>query len=90
MGITDSGWRYCGWNIDDIEIWGIPPKLAITSIETTGNDITVNWSATPGKSYTVQWSTNLVDWTDVSVGQADTWTDTDVSETNKFYRVIEN
>jgi C1A family cysteine protease len=23
MGSTDGGWRYCGWNIDDIEIWGI-------------------------------------------------------------------
>ncbi len=23
MGVTDGGWQYCGWNIDDIEIWGI-------------------------------------------------------------------
>ncbi len=23
MGTTDSSWRYCGWNIDDIEIWGV-------------------------------------------------------------------
>ena len=23
MGTTDGGWQYCGWNIDDIEIWGI-------------------------------------------------------------------
>jgi len=22
MGSTDAGWTYCGWNIDDIEIWG--------------------------------------------------------------------
>jgi len=22
MGTTDGGWRYCGWNLDDIEIWG--------------------------------------------------------------------
>ena len=22
MGTTDSSWRYCGWNIDDVEIWG--------------------------------------------------------------------
>ena len=21
MGPTDVGWRYCGWNLDDIEIW---------------------------------------------------------------------
>ena len=23
MGTTDVSWRYCGWNIDDVEIWGI-------------------------------------------------------------------
>lgn len=23
MGTTDSAWRYCGWNIDDVEIWGL-------------------------------------------------------------------
>ena len=22
MGSTDGGWRYCGWNIDDLEVWG--------------------------------------------------------------------
>ncbi len=24
MGSTDGGWTYCGWNIDDVEIWGVP------------------------------------------------------------------
>jgi len=23
MGTTDGSWQYCGWNIDDVEIWGI-------------------------------------------------------------------
>jgi hypothetical protein len=23
MGPTDYSWQYCGWNIDDVEIWGI-------------------------------------------------------------------
>ncbi len=23
MGSTDGGWRYCGWNIDDVEVWAI-------------------------------------------------------------------
>jgi agmatine deiminase len=23
MGTTDYAWQYCGWNLDDIEIWGI-------------------------------------------------------------------
>ncbi|GEM_PF-2230753 len=22
MGPTDSGWTYCGWNIDDVSVWG--------------------------------------------------------------------
>ena len=22
MGSTDSSWQYCGWNIDDITLWG--------------------------------------------------------------------
>jgi hypothetical protein len=26
MGTTDGSWRYCGWNIDDIEIWGVEPS----------------------------------------------------------------
>lgn len=27
MGLADSAYRYCGWNIDDIEIWGIPGDI---------------------------------------------------------------
>ena len=26
MGATDSSGRYCGWNIDDVEIWAIVPS----------------------------------------------------------------
>ncbi len=25
MGATDGSWTYCGWNLDDIEIWGLAP-----------------------------------------------------------------
>ena len=25
MGPTDSWWTYCGWNLDDIEIWAVAP-----------------------------------------------------------------
>ena len=25
MGTTDGSWRFSGWNIDDVEIWGIAP-----------------------------------------------------------------
>jgi hypothetical protein len=26
MGTTDSSWQYCGWNIDDVEIWALVPS----------------------------------------------------------------
>ncbi|NLF29330.1 MAG: hypothetical protein GX591_00415 [Planctomycetes bacterium] len=26
MGTTDSSWQFCGWNIDDIEVWGLVPS----------------------------------------------------------------
>jgi hypothetical protein len=27
MGTTDGSWQYCGWNIDDVAIWGVEPSL---------------------------------------------------------------
>jgi hypothetical protein len=33
MGVTDSSWQYCGWNIDDIEIRGL--QLTATSAPDT-------------------------------------------------------
>ncbi len=26
MGPTDGGWRYCGWNIDDVKVWAPDPN----------------------------------------------------------------
>jgi hypothetical protein len=26
IGTTDSSWRFSGWNIDDVEIWGVEPS----------------------------------------------------------------
>ncbi len=26
MGTTDSSWQFSGWNVDDIEIWGLPAQ----------------------------------------------------------------
>jgi C1A family cysteine protease len=33
MGPTDGGWAYCGWNIDDVEIW------ALANADTSGPDL---------------------------------------------------
>lgn len=32
MGTTDVGWQYCGWNIDDIAIWGVGSPI-VTGVE---------------------------------------------------------
>ena len=29
MGPTDGGWKYCGWNIDDIQLFGYEPPLSV-------------------------------------------------------------
>ncbi len=26
MGTTDSSWQFCGWNIDDVEVWAADPN----------------------------------------------------------------
>ncbi len=28
MGTTDGSWQFCGWNIDDVEIWGLQNSLS--------------------------------------------------------------
>jgi hypothetical protein len=50
MGPTDGGWTYCGWNIDDIEIWGtslaaaepLPPQNVSARVEGT-EDLCITW-----------------------------------------------
>jgi hypothetical protein len=29
MGSTDASYTFCGWNIDDIEIWGVTPSITL-------------------------------------------------------------
>lgn len=28
MGTTDSSWQFAGWNLDDVEIWGLPDAVS--------------------------------------------------------------
>ena len=48
MGMTDSGWTYCGWNIDDIQIFAIGSTSldSVTNLTITWNDpnIELRWS----------------------------------------------
>jgi len=42
MGTTDGGWTYCGWNIDDIEIWGIYNDAVEENINSPDKNIYFN------------------------------------------------
>jgi uncharacterized repeat protein (TIGR02543 family) len=44
MGPTDEGWRFSGWNLDDIQIWGIPAtppgfRLTLASVPPAGGSV---------------------------------------------------
>ncbi len=55
MGPTDSSVHYCGWNIDDIEIWGImdhPPGTPTPTPPTTPTPTEIPPTATQVPSHT--------------------------------------
>ena len=37
MGTTDGSWQFCGWNIDDVEIWGVVPEDCPADFNGDGN-----------------------------------------------------
>ena len=37
MGTTDTAYRYCGWNIDDIEIWGLTTTPIVGDLDGDGD-----------------------------------------------------
>ena len=41
MGTTDSSWQYSGWNIDDVEIWGLANPLSAAGDEVPGPRLAV-------------------------------------------------
>ena len=64
--------------------------LYITWISRSGNDITIHWSAEAGVSYTVEWSTDMTTWTDILVGETNTWTDVGGAlQPQRYYRIRE-
>jgi hypothetical protein len=54
------------------------------------NNMVLQWSGQSSLSYFVQWSDDLLNWTNVSVGQTNTWKDTHQSSTvsKRFYRLM--
>ncbi len=46
MGTTDDGWTYCGWNVDDVEILGVPFESTDVFADSFESGDTSRWSAT--------------------------------------------
>jgi lysyl endopeptidase len=70
MGTTDSSWTYCGWNIDDVELWGLPPCTSphLTTepqgeATTVGESVTFTVAASGTATLGYQWrkDTNNID-----------------------------
>ena len=42
MGTTDTGWQYCGWNIDDVQIYGVEQVAVSVPESPSGNSFKLN------------------------------------------------
>jgi len=67
----------------------IPAAGLLTSAIAT-NNVALQWSGNSELNYVVQWSSDLMTWSNVFVGQTNTWTDTNPVSTmqKKFYRLM--
>lgn len=84
--------QYGGHNLDIAHTYTMTPTRfpQIVAPQRMGNDALIVWDSLRGQDYTVQWSTDLVTWTSVPVGQTNHWTDAGAfssSTPKKFYRV---
>lgn len=54
------------------------------------NNMVLQWSGQSSLNYFVQWSSDLMTWSNVAVGQTNTWTDTNPVSTapKRFYRLM--
>jgi len=68
----------------------IIPATGLLNSAVVTNNLVLQWSAKSGLNYIVQWSSDLMTWSNVTVGQANTWTDTNPvsKQSKKFYRLM--
>ena len=80
-----------GKDIDTVDMgYHVLHVLYIYNITRNGNDITIYWKNSPGASYTVQYSKDMINWNNVTVGNTDNWTDIGgASSLEVYYRVRE-
>ncbi len=99
LGITDGSWIYCGWNIDDVEIWGqvtgggapaAPSGLGASALSGTRVRLTWTDNSSNEQGFAIERktsSTSYVEITRVGAGTA-TYEDTTVSQGSSYtYRV---
>ena len=94
MGSTDVGWQYCGWNIDDIQIYaygGFPAKITDLTISWNDPNIELNWSAVSGATSYIVYACDTPDGVFIDVTNDGTldgtsWT-VQPSGSRKFYYV---
>ena len=66
-----------------------PPASFSAAASRTGSNVTITWPSQSGIGYSVQWSADLIHWSNIPVGQTNTWTDTTAgSVLRRFYRVM--
>ncbi|KPL07059.1 hypothetical protein AMJ86_06100, partial [bacterium SM23_57] len=55
IGMTDNGWQYCGWNIDDVRVYGYQsglPAPASVEVQLSGtNSLSISWDPVPGATH---------------------------------------
>ena len=66
------------------------PAAPVLSAAIATNNLVLQWSAQSGFNYFVQWSSDLMSWSNVSVGPTNTWTETNplIATPQKFYRLM--
>ncbi|HEB60694.1 MAG TPA: hypothetical protein ENJ06_02615 [Phycisphaeraceae bacterium] len=85
MGSTDGGWRYCGWNIDDVQIVAIGGEPPVPSIDHQVVEVPISAAAIADDPTLAAAQTFDLQ---VIMTQGDDWTSTDVTATidGSFYQ----
>ena len=67
-----------------------PPTNFAATLTANGSALTIQWPSQAGISYSVQTSEDLINWTNIPVGQVGTWTDPGAigAAAKRFYRVM--
>ena len=65
MGTTDGSYQYCGWNIDDVEIWGI--DAVSTCPDCPANGVISNVTYPAGKTCSCSNGTSIILGSNVTV-----------------------